>query len=114
MTTPRKFQMRDGVPADVPRFAEIGAYAFLDDGLYEVLFPKRREFFEDYHSAWLKRLRTRILLPGAIYKVIETDVVDENGHTRKEIVGWAAWERRGSSEAAKRINQEGGTLLRRM
>lgn len=110
----RKFSIRTATLADVPRLASIGAPAFIDDGFYDVLYPRRREFYDDYLHSWKLKLQKGIL-SDVVYLVAETDLTDEStGRSRKEIVGWVAWQRMGTSAEAERIRAEGQGVLKRM
>ncbi|KAH8152487.1 uncharacterized protein LAJ45_03327 [Morchella importuna] len=115
MATPaRKFSIRTATLADVPRLASISAPALMDDGFYDVLYPRRREFYDDYLHTWRLKLQKGIL-SDAVYLVAETDVADEStGRSRKEIVGWIAWQRMGTSAEAERIRAEGQGVLKRL
>jgi hypothetical protein len=115
MATPaRKFSIRTATPADVPRLASIGAAALIDDAFYNVLYPRRREFYDDYLHSWELKLQKGIL-SDIVYLAVETDITDEStGRSKKEIVGWAAWERMGTSAEAERIRAEGQGVLKRM
>ncbi|KAH0610492.1 uncharacterized protein H6S33_012019 [Morchella sextelata] len=115
MATPaRKFSIRTATPADVPRLASIGAAALIDDAFYNVLYPRRREFYDDYLHSWELKLQKGIL-SDIVYLAVETDITDEStGRSKKEIVGWAAWERMGTSAEAERIRAEGQGVLKRL
>lgn len=107
-----KIYIREATLADIPRLAHIWAIALDNDSFYDVIFPRRREFFDDYRDMWTARLRKRFLQPGERYIVAETDVEEANGRSRKEVVGWGSWMRMGSSEAVKKAVLEGESVLR--
>lgn len=107
-----EIHIREATLADIPRLAEIWSIAFDNDTFYNVIFPRRVEFRDDYRNMWTTRLRRRFLGLGERYLVAETDVEEANGRSRKEIVGWASWFRMGSSEAAQKVLQEREDILR--
>lgn len=109
-----KMHMREATLADIPRLAEIWSIAFLKDAFYDTIFPHRSEFLVDYRNMWTRKLQGRFLQLGERYLVVETDVVDTNGQSRKEITGWASWKRMGSSKAAEKIVADGECILRGM
>lgn len=107
-----KLHMRAATLADIPRLAEIWAIAFLDDPFYNTIFPWRSEFMDDYRAMWTRKLQKRFLGPGEWYIVVEVDVVDAGGQSRREIAGWASWKRMGSSKAAEKIAADNETFLK--
>lgn len=107
-----KMHIREATLADIPRLAEIWSIAFFDDAFYNTIFPRRREFLDDYRNMWTKKLQKRFLQLGEQYLVAETDVVDTNGRSRTEVTGWASWTRMGSSKAAEKIAADGESILR--
>lgn len=110
--TMTKLHMRVATLADIPRLAEIWAIAFLDDPFYNTIFPRRSEFMADYRVMWARKLQKRFLGPGEWYIVVEVDVVDAGGQSRREIVGWASWKRMGSSKAAEKIAADNESFLK--
>lgn len=109
-----KMHMREATLADIPRLAEIWSIAFLKDTFYNTIFPHRSEFLVDYRNMWTRKLQGRFLQLGERYLVVETDVVDTDGQSRKEITGWASWKRMGSSKAAEKIVADSECILRGM
>lgn len=104
--------MRVATLADIPRLADIWVIAFLDDSFYNAIFPHRSEFLVDYHKMWVTKLQKRFLQPGDWYIVVEVDVIDANGRSRKEIAGWASWKRMGSSKAAEKVAADNYCILK--
>lgn len=110
--TMTKLHMRAATLADIPRLAEIWAIAFLDDSFYNAIFPRRSEFMADYRAMWTRKLQKRFLGLGEWYIVVEVDVVDAGGQSRREIAGWASWKRMGSSKAAEKITADNESFLK--
>lgn len=101
--------LRDATLGDIPRLVEIWLVAFLEDTSYNAVFPWRKEFPDEYQRLWTTKITTEFLQAEGGYLVVETDVIDGKGRSGKEVVGWALWTRKGSSQAAKKIRADNDT-----
>ncbi|PYI07198.1 hypothetical protein BO78DRAFT_443455 [Aspergillus sclerotiicarbonarius CBS 121057] len=84
----------------------IGAEAWRDDACFNWFFPGGRDHFEDLIPLWKGILQAYFLERGKFIVVatVHSDE-DKNPNTTKkeeEVVGFAAWERKGTSDAARR------------
>ncbi|KAA8650288.1 hypothetical protein EYZ11_001347 [Aspergillus tanneri] len=84
-------QLRPAKLQDLSFIAEVAAQAMLDDELFIFLCPLRKEFYSDYRSGFLRRLRTKLTSPGWVIIVAEDTPTATSGEM--SIVGYAAWER---------------------
>lgn len=76
----------------------IGAEAWKDDPFFNWFFPGGREHFDDAILLWQSALQSYFLDKG---KFVLVAVASTGENPSKKVVGFAVWERRGSSEAAK-------------
>lgn len=87
--------IRDAIPADYPRMAEVAAAAFMEDDVYgRFMFPHRRQYPDDYISQWERRIKIYATMPEYEHQV----AVDE---LTGSVVAWACWERIGPGAAAR-------------
>ena len=76
----------------------IGAEAWKDDPFFNWFFPGGREHFDDAILLWQSALQSYFLEKG---KFVLVAIASTDESPSKKVVGFAVWERRGSSEAAK-------------
>ncbi|KAL7272553.1 hypothetical protein RUND412_004634 [Rhizina undulata] len=108
---------------DTHRIAELAADSFIDNELFSLIYPKRREFYSDYLKSWEFRIRKSMVDEGSIVIVAETDPEDEvtlqNNLSagqkecvkiEKIILGFAAWRRYGHSPVSENFANEQGPL----
>ncbi|KAI9701185.1 MAG: hypothetical protein M1836_001854 [Candelina mexicana] len=89
-------------PGDFSAIATIGAKAFLDDNLYAWLCPKRKEYPEEWRRLFVRGTKQRYNAVGTYLFVAETDESDPEWNGQSQIAGYAAWERKGKSQSARR------------
>lgn len=107
-----KMHMRDATLRDIPRLVEIWITAFLADSSYDAVYPWRHERPDDFQRLYAKNITTAFLQGSQRYLVVETDVVNGNGRSETEIVGWTSWTRNGSSQAAQKIRANNKTVVK--
>jgi len=94
--------IRPATPADFSATASISTAAFWNDELYEYTNPWREQYPDHFRDFFLRRHRLRYWSPGFVFQVVVTDAGDK-GHTPGgTIVGYSIWQRKGTSEEAKR------------
>lgn len=99
--------LRPYCPDDISSLAEIEGTCNLEDPLALYIFKDIEKKWTSYKSASARFLRNRILQPGTVCWVAETDKGDigtgDQGKSGEggEVVGWATWTRNGSSAVAK-------------
>lgn len=103
-------------PVDLPEAADAAAAGLCDDQLTAALCPRRHEYYDDYRSTFQRRITERFYR-GYVLWVAVTDEEDEDADDEEDvdaggkggrIVGYAAWERAGKGEEARRWRDRGG------
>ncbi|KAI9755470.1 MAG: hypothetical protein M4579_004261 [Chaenotheca gracillima] len=94
-------RIRRGIADDLPTVASVGADAFREDILFALLNPGRHGYPNDFREGILRRSQMRFYTPGCHLVVAETDERDSDFTGTHEIMGYAWWEREGTSNAAR-------------
>ena len=94
--------IRPATRADISQTASISVPSFWNDELYDWIAPRKGQYTEDFRQAFLRRHRVRLLTPGFVFFVAITDKGDEGWEGKEQVVGYAIWESRGESEAARK------------
>ncbi|KAI9818586.1 MAG: hypothetical protein M1832_004359 [Thelocarpon impressellum] len=92
--------------------ATLDVAAFADDDLIKWLYPHRARYPDDFRLGFLRQQAKRLRTPGWRLFVVETEPGDAGFSGAVELVGYAAWERHGSSAAARAW--QGDTLFNRL
>ncbi|MCJ1454170.1 hypothetical protein MMC28_004521 [Mycoblastus sanguinarius] len=92
---------RPATPADFSATASLSVDCFWDDELFAYTNPWRRQYPDHFRDSSLRRHRLRYWSPGFIFHVAVTDDGDEGHKEGGTVVGYAIWQRRGTSDAAK-------------
>lgn len=112
--------IRRAISSDFPTLATFSVPAFVDDELYQYTNPLATKYPADFRKHFLRRLKQRNVLSGFVTWVAVEDGSDEPRDTVKEevvqqgsshscegeIVGYAVWCRYGTSEVAKRWQEQ--------
>ena len=93
--------LRPATLADLPATASMSVDAFWNDELYVYTNPWRTRYPDDFRDSFLRRNRRRYWSPDFICHVAVTDPGDEGHRSGGRVVGYAVWERKGTSEEAK-------------
>lgn len=93
--------LRPATLADFSATASMSVDAFWNDELYVYTNPWRAQYPDHFRDLFLRRHRLRHWSPGFVFQVVETDEGDKGHRPGGTIVGYAVWERRGTSDAAK-------------
>ncbi|KAK6346332.1 hypothetical protein TWF730_010658 [Orbilia blumenaviensis] len=80
--------------ADVNGIAECSAEAMMEDSLFGALWPRRKEFPDQFVSYFASRARERIL-DHTVVSLISEIPVEENGKEVLKVVGIAQWQKFG-------------------
>ncbi|KAI9842685.1 MAG: hypothetical protein M1837_006970 [Sclerophora amabilis] len=100
-------RVRQMNPDDFSSVATLLAEAFHEDILFAWLHPRRTEYPAQFRDSFLRTLKRRHYTPGTQSVVAETDETDVDCWNGKpEIAGYAAWERKGPSDAARKWQQD--------
>ena len=86
--------------------ATAGTAAFADDELMPWLYPGMEQYPHDYWRSFARRQAMRLHTPGVHVWVVETEATDEGWSGQPELMGYASWERVGSSAAARAWQQD--------
>ena len=78
---------------DLPKIANVAAQAMFDDELFDLICPKRHEYYSDYREGFMRRVQDKLALPGWVVVVAEDAGL---------VVGYSVWERIGDTGSAKR------------
>lgn len=93
-------------PSLIPSTASLAAYAFTSDPLIAHLCPYRHDYWTDFVDSYVRRIREKVFSEGWVLVVAidtrEQDGEEGEGEGEGEVVGYAAWERWGTSEDAER------------
>ncbi|KAK2801316.1 hypothetical protein FQN51_005416 [Onygenales sp. PD_10] len=102
-------------PADFSDAATLLADAFRDDEVFIHLYPGRMQYYSHYRASFLHRIKLRFSTPGWITYVAVTDPGDDGpGQPGGKIVGYAAWERKGDSDAARQWKSKNESIWCRL
>jgi hypothetical protein len=101
--------LRPYTPHDISALASIEASVNLEDPLSLYMTKNIKKYPTSYRTGCVRFLRTKLLMPGTVGWVIETDEGDEipdgvGGDGKSdggEVVGWAIWERKGTGRVAR-------------
>lgn len=93
-------KIRRAKAVDLPKITHLCATAFLEEKLSSWLFPRRHEYFHDYRREFGREINSHFYSPGHVVWVAETEQDDSNPSEDDQIVGFAIWERHGTSAAA--------------
>lgn len=85
--------LREAVLQDLPFIADVAAQAMFDDELFDVICPKRHEYYSDYREGFMRRLQVKLATPGWVVMVAENSGL---------VVGYSVWERIGDTKSARR------------
>lgn len=92
--------IRPAISSDFPATASISVLCFWNDELYQYINPWREQYPDNFRSLFLRRDKLHSVTPGNVFHVAVTDEGDEGHEGDGKVVGYAAWERKGKSEAA--------------
>lgn len=103
--------IRPATLSDFSSTASMSVDAFWNDELYEYTNPWRSQYPDHFRDLFLRRHRLRYWSPGCVFYVAVTDL-GHDVYPAGRVVGYAIWERRGTSDAAKRWQKQtfGGAL----
>lgn len=101
LNTSFQMHIRLATLADCSETASISVTSFHDDELFDWMNPRRVEFPDDFRYFFLRRHQMRFWSPDHVFYVAMTDEQDNDWSGKSQIVGYAVWERRGDTEAAK-------------
>ena len=93
--------IRPATPDDFFYTASMSVDCFWNDELHEYINPKRGQYPSHYRDAFLRRHRLRYWSPEIVFYVAVTDPGDKDHLPGGKVVGYSAWERKGTSEIAK-------------
>lgn len=79
--------------------------AFWNDELYTYTNPRREQYPDHFRNLFLHRHKTRHWSPGFVFHLAVTDDRDVTD-PEERVVGYAIWERRGTSEEAKKLQKQ--------
>lgn len=85
--------LREAVLQDLPFIADVAAQAMFDDELFDIICPKRHEYYSDYRDGFMRRLQVKLATPGWVVMVAENSGL---------VVGYSVWERIGDTKSARR------------
>ena len=107
--SPKKNQMhiRPATPSDFSSTASISVPCFWNDELYDYTNPWRERYPDHFRASFLRRHKLRFVTPGYVFHVAVTDAGDQGHEGEGVVVGFAVWERRGTSEAARGWRRDG-------
>ena len=93
---------------DLPAVADTAALAMLDDEVFRFVCPNVDKFYDHFRDSLLRRIKQKLCTPGWIVCVdVYLDLSDVEIR-EKAIMGYAAWERIGDNEHAKKWQRFGG------
>lgn len=93
--------LRSVTPEDFFYTASMSVDAFWNDELYVYTNARRGQYRNHFRDSFVRKHRMRYWTPGSVFQVAVTDEGDD-GHTKGgKVVGFATWERRGTSDVAK-------------
>lgn len=100
-------------PVDLPEAADAAAAGLCDEQLTAAICPRRHEYYDDYRSTFQRRVTERFYRGYVLWvAVTDGEDVDAGGKGKGggggRIVGYAAWERTGKGEEARRWRDRGG------
>ena len=98
--------LRPATPHDFSATASLTVSCFWDDELFVYTNPKREQYPEPFRDAFLRRHRLRYWSPGFVFWVAVTEPGDAGHEAGGRVVGYAIWERRGTSDTAKRWRKQ--------
>ena len=93
--------LRPATPADASTTASMSVDSFWNDEFYVHINPWRAQYPDDFRDSFLRRKRLRLWSFDFISHVAVTDEGDEGHLPGGRVVGYAQWERKGTSEEAK-------------
>lgn len=88
-------------PEDLSSTASISVDAFWNDELYAYTNVWREQFPIDFRNLFLRWHQLRYWSPGYVFHVAVTDEGDHGHEEGGKVVGYAIWERRGTSDVAR-------------
>ena len=96
-----KMQIRLAKLDDLPAMASMAVDAFWNDELFVHTNPWRAQYPDDFRDFFLRRYKRRYWSPDFTNYVAVTDARDEGHCLGGKVVGYASWQRKGTSEEAK-------------
>ena len=93
--------IRPATLADCSTAATFSVPGFENDELFEWLNPRRAEYPEDFRCFFLRRYHMRYWSPDHVFYVAVTDEQDHEWSGESQVVGYAIWQRRGDTQAAR-------------
>ena len=93
--------LRPAEPSDFSATASMSVDAFWNDELYAYKNIWREQYPEHFRYSFLRQHRLRYWSAGYMFHVAVTDEADKEHDEGGKVVGYAIWQRRGTSEAAK-------------
>jgi len=97
---------RRATQADASAIADIAVLCFWEDELYDFTHPYKKQYPADFRNAFLRMQAIRFNSPGWAVHVAVTDQDDGGSASPGQVVGYSSWIRRGTSEEAKRWQQD--------
>jgi hypothetical protein len=100
--------LRPAEPSDFSATASMCVDAFWDDELYKYTNVWREQYPEHFRDHFLRRHRLRYWSAGHVFHVAVTDEGDigQFPGEGEKVVGYAIWQRRGTSQTAKRWQKQ--------
>lgn len=98
--------IRLATPNDLSSMASISVSCFWTDELYQYTNPWRDQYPNHFQDLFFRRFRLRYITPGWVFHVAVTDEGNPGHEDKGKVVGYSAWERRGTSEAAKKWQKD--------
>ena len=94
--------LRPATPADAFATASISVDSFWNDEFYAHIHPWRAQYPDDFRDSFLRRDRLCFWSSNSVCHIAVTDEDDEGHLPGGRVMGYAMWERKGKSEAAKK------------
>lgn len=105
---------------DVSATADVKAVASQNDPLFRYVFRDISRCWASYRANFVRLIHTRAITPGSVIWVVESDAgdaepTDDSLQTDGgDVLGWAAWSRRGHSPVARNWQRVNETLSVRL
>ena len=93
--------IRPATLSDLSTTSTIAVSAFWNDELYGWLYTHKDKYPEHVRDSILQKHRRRYWYADYVIYVAETDEEDKDWSGKPQVIGYAIWQRRGDSEAAK-------------
>lgn len=95
-------RIRIAEPADFSAMADICRDAFMNDRLFNWMYPYRKQYPEDFRSNFLQSLKRRYYSRPGYVLVAESDEFDIGWSGNPVIMGYASWMLADKNQGTKR------------